>query len=265
LPAADLALLTWAARSAAEVALKYWKTDMSVESKEGGSPVSEADYAVDDHLREILTAARPDYGWLSEESEDSLSRLSRETVFIVDPIDGTRAYVDGQPTWAISIAVVRNRRPVAGVVHMPARGKCYTAVKDGGARLNGMAVMAGKREHPEGATVLGAGSTLDPRMWAKKPPLLYRHWRPSLAYRFCLVAEGRFDAVLTLKDAWEWDIAAGVLIAQEAGVTVTDRKGNPPLLNGASARVAGVFAAESTLHRALISRYLDKSLTELAS
>ncbi len=251
-----------AAGSAADIALGYWKTDIRVESKKGGSPVSEADYAVDAHLRKILTSARPDYGWLSEESEDSPSRLSCETVFVVDPIDGTRAYVAGKPTWAISIAVVRHCRPVAAVVHLPARGKSYTAVKGGGARLNGLPVATGRRNSPEGATVLGPSSSLNPRMWAQKPPLLHRHWRPSLAYRFCLVAEGRFDAVLTLKDAWEWDIAAGLLIAQEAGAKVTDREGRQPFLNSVGAKVAGMFAAEPTLHQALISRYLNEVVDE---
>ncbi len=255
----DLPLLMQAAGSASEIALKYWKTDMRVESKDGGSPVSEADYAVNAHLHDTLTAARPDYGWLSEESEDDPSRLSRETVFVVDPIDGTRAYLDGHPTWAISIAVVRNNEPVVGVVHLPARGKSYTAVKGGSARINGVEVRTGKREGAGVAKVLGSSSSLDPRMWARKPPILERHWRPSLAYRFCLLAEGRFDAVITLKDSWEWDIAAGVLIARQAGATVTDREGRIPFLNSSAARTAGVFAAESALHRMLISCYRNGS------
>ena len=262
MPVADLPLLTQAANSAADIALKYWKTDMQVESKDGGSPVSEADYAVDAHLRKVLTAARPDYGWLSEETEDSSARLSCGTIFVVDPIDGTRAFIGGQATWAISIAVVRHGVPVAGVVHLPVRGKSYTAVKGQGARLNGAAVTAGRRGSPEGATVLGPSSSLNPQWWCQKPPLLRRYWRPSLAYRFCLVAEGRFDAVLTLKDTWEWDIAAGLLIAQEAGARVTDREGRVPLLNGSSARVCGVFAAEPVLHRTLISRYMHELVTE---
>ena len=256
MPEADLPLLTQAAASAADIALKFWRTDLRVESKDGGSPVSEADYAVDAHLREFLSSARPSYGWLSEETEDSPSRLRHETVFVVDPIDGTRAYLDGQPTWAISIAVVTDGAPVVGIVHLPARSKSYTATKGKGAHLNGTAITIGRRYDADGATILGPRSSLDPRVWAQPPPLLHRYWRPSLAYRFCLVAEGRFDAVITLKDAWEWDIAAGVLIAQEAGATVTDRMGHPPLLNSPEARTAGVFAAESGLHQALISRYL---------
>ncbi len=256
MPEADLTLLTQAAASAADIALKYWQTDLRVESKEGGSPVSEADYAVDAHLREFLSTARPNYGWLSEETEDCASRLLRDSVFVVDPIDGTRAYLGGRCTWAISIAVVTNGEPVAGVVHLPARRKSYTAMKGKGAHLNGMAITIGRRDGAEGATVLGPRSSLDPRVWAQPPPLLHRHWRPSLAYRFCLVAEGRFDAVITLKDAWEWDIAAGILIAKEAGGTVTDREGHLPLLNSPGGRIAGLFAAEPNLHQTLISRYL---------
>ncbi len=262
---ADLPLLTRAARSAADIALRYWKTELHVESKDGGSPVSEADYAVDAHLREILTSARPEYGWLSEETEDSDSRLCRDTIFVVDPIDGTRSYVAGQSTWAISIAVVRHGKPVAGVVHLPVPGKSYTAEKGKGSLLNGMPLAIVGRDTADGAAVLGPASSLDPQSWAKPPPLLDRHWRPSLAYRFCLVAEGRFDAVLTLKDVWEWDIAAGLLIAQEAGATVTDRNDRPPLLNSTDAKIDGVFAAAPFLHRTLISRYLDVSEEEQES
>ena len=251
--ATDLSLLMEAADGAAEIALSFWKSEMRIERKKGGSPVSEADYAVDEFLRERLSLARPQYGWLSEETEDDLSRLSRESVFVVDPIDGTRAYIDGHPTWAISLAVVRNGQPTSAVVYLPARNKLYTAEFGKGAELNGHRLAATVRDSPEGARVLAPKSSLDPRRWARKPPQFKRQWRPSLAYRFCLVAEARFDALLTLGDAWEWDIAAGMLIAQEARAVVTDRNGNTPCLNNASAKVAGIFAAPPALHRVLIS------------
>lgn len=255
MPETDLSLLTDAAAAAAEIALRYWKSELRVAHKDGGSPVSEADYAVDAFLKDTLTAARPGYGWLSEETEDDAARLTRERVFIVDPIDGTRAFLDGQKTWALSLAVVENGRPVAAVVHLPARGCIYTAASGRGAHRNGEPIRAGARDTADGATVLAPKASLDPQWWARRPPALARHFRPSLAYRFCLVAEGRFDAMLTLKDAWEWDIAAGILIAAEAGAAVTDRTGAPIALNSPGAKSAGVFTAAPALHAALIDRY----------
>ncbi|MDJ0825005.1 MAG: 3'(2'),5'-bisphosphate nucleotidase CysQ [Rhodobacter sp.] len=254
MPATDLPLLIDAARKGAEIALKYWRTDQRIDHKDGGSPVSEGDYATDAYLRETLTAARPGYGWLSEETPDDRSRLTRDTVFIVDPIDGTRAYVDHQPTWALSLAVVHQGQPTAGVVYLPARDKLYSAAKDQGARLNGTPIRTGTRVDPDGATILAPKPSLDPRWWARSVPKVQRHWRPSLAYRFCLVAEGRFDIMLTLKDAWEWDVAAGAVIAEEAGATVTDRDGARLELNRETPKSAGILVAPPGLHKKLASR-----------
>lgn len=258
MPATDLPLLIDAARDAAGIALRYWRTDQRVEYKEGNSPVSEGDYAVDDFLRACLTEARPDYGWLSEETDDDAGRLNQDRVFVVDPIDGTRSYVDGNATWGISIAVVEAGRPTAGVVFLPARDKLYAASLGGGASLNGTPVRAGDRQEPNGATVLAPKPTLDPKWWANPPPRVERHFRPSLAYRFCLVAEGRFDALLTIRDAHEWDIAAGTLIAEEGGARVSDRQGSSICFNSRSAKSAGVFAAPPVLHDRLIRLYTGR-------
>jgi len=256
LPVTDLPLLIDAARAASKIALKYWKTDQRVDTKDGGSPVSEADYAVDNYLRETLTAARPDYGWLSEETPDDHARLKHHTTFIVDPIDGTRAYVGHEPTWAHSIAVVHQGQPTAGVVFLPVPDKMYTAALGHGAHLNGAPISTGTRTDPDGATVLCPKPSLDAKWWAQTPPDMIRHFRPSLAYRFCLVAEGRFDVMLTLRDAFEWDIAAGALIATEAGATVTDRHGQPLTMNTHTAKSPGIFTAAPTLHTALMARYM---------
>ena len=249
--AADLSLLIASAQEAAKIALSFWQTDQRVDTKDGGSPVSEGDFAVDAYLRETLTRARPHYGWLSEETEDTADRLTRDTVFITDPIDGTRAYVAGQKTWALSLAVVHRGQPTCAVVYLPARDKLYTAAIGQGAFLNDAPIQTGLRKSVDGATVLAPKPSLDPQWWADGLPRLTRHFRSSLAYRFCLVAEGRFDAMLTLRDAWEWDIAAGALIATEAGATVTDRTGTPLVLNSRMGKAPGLLVASKHLHRSL--------------
>ncbi len=257
MPATDLDLLIQAAHEAAEIANRFWKSDQRIVEKPlGGGPVSEGDLAVDLHLRETLTRARPDYGWLSEETEDDRSRLDADTVFICDPIDGTRAYIAGHTTWAHSLAIAYRGEVTTGVVLLPQRDKLYTATKGGGAALNGAPLAASVRTGIGGATLLAPRPTMEPENWPGAVPPVTRHFRPSLAYRLCLVAENRFDAMLTLRDAWEWDIAAGSLIASEARATTTDRHGAPLRFNTPGAMTPGVLTAAPALHQDLIARLL---------
>lgn len=253
MPATDLELLETAAREAGEIALKFWRDDPQVWDKGGDDPVSEADFAVDKHLHQRLLAARPGYGWVSEETEDNAERLHAERVFIVDPIDGTRSFVAGQQTWAHSLAVAENGVITAACVFLPARDKIYLAGQGLGASLNGAPLAASKTTDLPGATVLSPKVSFRDEFWRNGPPAVERHFRPSLAYRMALVGEGRFDAMLTLRPAWEWDIAAGALIAAEAGARVTDRHGDDLIFNSPARQTAGVLAGGPAIHNALKS------------
>ena len=133
----DLKLLEDTVREAGAIARKYYGGDYRQWSKEGGSPVTEADLAVNKYLLDHLTAARPDYGWLSEENPDDPARLSRREVFVIDPIDGTVAFLKNRPHFTICAAVVQNGRPVAGVVYNPILEECFAARVGAGATLNG--------------------------------------------------------------------------------------------------------------------------------
>ena len=253
MPATDLELLETAAREAGDIALRFWRADPKVWDKGENDPVSEADLAVDTHLRQSLLAARPDYGWVSEETEDDMARLNARKVFIVDPIDGTRSFVAGDKTWAHSLAVSVDGKITAACVFLPAREKLYLAATGEGATMNGQRLEASAAHALEGATVLSPKVTFRDEFWRQDPPPVKRHFRPSLAYRMALVGEGRFDAMLTLRPAWEWDIAAGALIASEAGAQVTDRHGQPLSFNSPERRTEGVIAAGPALHKALHS------------
>lgn len=257
MPESDLTLLRDAAIEAGRIATRYFKSDQQIWDKGSGQgPVSEADLEIDRMLKQRLSAARPDYGWLSEETEDDDKRLSAERVFIVDPIDGTRAFVNGQTTFAHSLAVAERGRIIAGVVHLPLRGFTYEATLGQGARLNGAPLAASARHQIAGAQVLAARPQLADDLWPRGAPPVERHFRSSLAYRMCLVAEGRFDAMLTLRDAWEWDIAAGALICTEAGASVTDKHGQPLQFNNPHPQTPGVLAGGPSVHKGLL-RYLD--------
>lgn len=249
----DLALLLRAARAAGEVALSFTGPTAKAWDKPGQGPVTEADYAVNDILHDILTSARPDYGWLSEESPDDKSRLSREQVFIIDPIDGTRSFIEGSGTWAHSIAISRNGEVTAAVIHLPARDRTFAAARGQGATLNGAPIKTGTRTTLTGATLMAPKPSMQPKHWPNGLPDVDRAFRPSLAYRMALIAQGRFDAMLTLRPAWHWDIAAGTLIGNEAGARVTAPDGGPLVYNTDNPQSSGVVAANPALHSAILS------------
>lgn len=234
--------------------MHYWgASPASWDKGNGQGPVSEADLLVDGILADKLRSARPDYGWLSEETEDDPARLDAERVFVVDPIDGTRSYLEGRTPWAISIAVVSRGVVETAVVALPAKARIYSAVAGGGAWCNGEALRASRLVEVQSAQVLAPRVALSDAVWGPSgAPPVARHFRPSLAYRLCLVAEGRFDAMMTFRDCWEWDIAAGALIAAEAGAKVSDRCGAPLAFNSAGGRTPGAIAAAPGIHAALL-------------
>lgn len=248
----DLDLLLRAAQVAGEVALGFTGPTARAWDKPGQGPVTEADYAVNDVFHDILRSARPDYGWLSEETPDTPERLDRDHVFIIDPIDGTRSFIEGSGTWAHSIAIAHRGQVTAAVVHLPARNRTFAAALGQGATLNDAPILTGGRTKVAGATLMAPKPSMHPDRWKAGPPDVKRTYRPSLAYRMALIAQGRFDAMLTLRPAWHWDIAAGTLIANEAGARVTDPRGAPLTFNTADPISPGVLTANPVLHAELL-------------
>jgi myo-inositol-1(or 4)-monophosphatase len=251
--APDTVLLIDAAKAGGEIALKHFKTDVKTFQKDDDSPVTVADLEINEMLGSHLGQARPDYGWLSEEDEDNNARLGAEHVFIIDPIDGTRAFINGEAGFAIALAVARHGRVTSAVVHLPARNETYSATAGEGAVKNGNTLAVSAVEKLEHATVLTARKQMAPEHWPGGVPVLKRSFRPSLAWRMCLVAEGVFDSMLTFRAAYEWDIAAGALIAEEAGAHVTDADGEGMHFNSAPGRQSGVIVASPVLHRHIMA------------
>ncbi len=252
MPENDLALLISAARRAGEIATKYsGPTAKTWDKPDGAGPVTEADLAVNTMLEDTLRSARPTYGWLSEETEDNTDRLALDATFIIDPIDGTRSFINGSDTWAHSLAIAHNGRVTAAVIYLPLRDKLYTASAGHGAHLNEVPIRPSQRQTLTGAALLAAKPNLDPEHWHDAPPDVERALRPSLAYRLALVAQGEFDAMITLRPSWEWDIAAGDLILRESGAITSDRNGNPLVFNNKHPQVNGVIAAPTLLHTQL--------------
>ena len=256
MPENDLALLTEAAKAAGRIALSFFKEDPQVWEKPGQGPVSEADLAVDAMLSELLRAARPDYGWLSEETADDGTRLTTHRQFIIDPIDGTRAFLEGSRDWSHSLAVIEDGKPIAAVVYLPARSDTFAAAKGWGATHNGDPIRASASVALAQAHVLTTKPTLNPANWLGAPPTFKKGYRSSLAYRMALAASGRFDAMLSLHKTWEWDIAAGALIVAEAGGRITDQRGAPLQFNRADPRLDGIVAGGHAIHGALMGALL---------
>jgi myo-inositol-1(or 4)-monophosphatase len=252
----DLELIRDAALEAGERAASLLKDGkVKTWSKAGGSPVTNADLEVDGMLKRRLLEARPDYGWLSEETTDDMARLKARRAFVVDPIDGTIAYIKGRPWWAISIAVVEDGASITGVLNAPAVGELYEAEAGGGARLNGAGIAASGRAELEGGAILGDVRTLRHPDWPTPwPEDLRIESRNSVAYRMALVASGAFDAVVALSSKCDWDLAAADLIVREAGAVSTDHLGGAFVYNQPSPKKRSLICAPPELHRLILER-----------
>ena len=255
MPGTDLSLLIDAARKSGDIAKSFFQNAPKVTDKpDGAGPVTEADIAVNAMLEDMLQPARPDYGWLSEETEDGAERLGTTRQFVIDPIDGTRAFIEGSKDWAHSLAIVEDGVPIAAAIYLPMRDLMFGAEIGAGATCNTAAISVAD-PHVTDATLLGAKVNLEPRYWKQgQVPPVKRTFRSSLAYRLALVAQGRFDGMMTFRPSWEWDIAAGALITAEAGATITDQHNQPLRFNTPHPQVPGVFVAGPNLHADLAAR-----------
>jgi myo-inositol-1(or 4)-monophosphatase len=240
-----------AARQAGALALPYFRAGRETAAKlwyKGhSSPVTEADIALDTFLKEHLSRLLPEAGWLSEETADDPIRLERTRVWIVDPIDGTRAFASGHPDWSISIALVESGRPVLGVLHAPIHDRLYEARLGVGAWCNGERLQVSEAESLKRARVAGPKPLVDRferRMGAvERLPKV-----PSLALRLARVAEGSIDVGLVSSNSQDWDIAAADLILHEAGALLTDFAGTPPAYNKPQPSHGEMIAVASRLH-----------------
>ena len=253
MPGTDISLLIDAALAAGDIAKTYFKEEPEAWDKgDGQGPVTEADLAIDQMLKSELLAARSDYGWLSEETDDDSDRLTRDRVFIVDPIDGTRAFMAGHEHFAHSLAIAENGEITAAVVHLPIMERTYVATKGGGATMNGVPIAVNDSDDISSTTFLANKANMAPEFWRGGVPPIKRSFRPSLAYRVCLAAEGRYHGMLTLRPTWEWDVAAGDLIAREAGAVVTTQDRVAPRYNNPKPQLSGMLTAGPFLHAKLM-------------
>ncbi len=252
--AADLALALDAAKQAGALAMRYFGAPMDVRDKSPNNPVSEADLAVDALLTKLLREARPDYGWLSEETADDQSRLHARHVWVVDPIDGTRAFIKAKPHFTICIGLLDQGHPVLGVVFNPATGELFEATLGGGARLNGIKIEASTTDAVENCAMLGDPGMYRHPAWPIPWPQMDVVSRNSIAYRMCLVASGQYDGAIALSPKSDWDVAAAAVIVAEAGALATNHEGQPFAYDHAIPLQKSLVVAGKALHPLLIDR-----------
>ena len=250
----DYELLKSAVRDAGALANSYFKQEIQVFKKPDGSEVSDADLAVDAALKLDLTTRRKDYGWLSEESPDDRSRLKHSRVWMIDPIDGTSAFLRHIPEWTVSAALVEDGVPVLGVVYNPASDEFFNAMRGHGAFLNDTQIHASNKPTLDGAKMIASGGLFKKKIWQEPWPEVTAEWVNSVAYRLALVACGRGDATISLTGKAEWDLAAAAVIMDEAGGITTDHRGNPHGYNRETPKFPSLVASGKPLHPLLIER-----------
>lgn len=254
--AADLELLKSAALEAGHIAMKYFKADVSVWEKKPGDPVSEADLVINDFLSSFLRGARPDYGWLSEETTDSTERLGKSRIFVIDPIDGTRAFINGNPHFSIVLAILEGENVVASVIYAPVHDELFEAERGGGAFCNGKPIHVSDRRELKDARMIADQRMFDRIDWPTAwPDLVLPEEKPnSTAYRMALVADGRWDGVMVLWRKFDWDVVAATLLITEAGGRVSNHTSEPYIFNQEVAAQQSLIAAGPVIHEQIIKR-----------
>ncbi|WP_262690320.1 3'(2'),5'-bisphosphate nucleotidase CysQ [Kordiimonas aestuarii] len=229
----DARLVRRVTEEAGRIALSYFARDIHQWDKSPNNPVSEADLAVDEFLRTTLMQNRTGYGWLSEETEDHADRLRCGRLWIVDPIDGTRAFLSGGDDWGISVALVQDRKPIIAAFYAPVKNAFYFAEAGRGATKNGLNIRVSTQDDLTSARMMGDPSAFkSKKLWPTPwPDTMLTEQANSIALRICQIADGQFDCCVTLRPKNDWDVAAADLIIAEAGGHLSTGTGRALMFN----------------------------------
>ena len=261
--AIDITVMEQAAIAAGKVIMQYFRDGQQVSNaadvrqKSPNNPLTKADLEADKLLRNMLLAAHPDYGWLSEETVDNADRLSKKRVWVVDPIDGTKEFITGIPQFAISIGLVEDGLPIAACVHNPAAEETFLAILGQGASCNHQPITTTSNDQLSGASCLASRSETKRGDWDSFQHEFKLTTMGSIAYKLSMVAAGKYDMTFTLTPKNEWDFCAGELLVREAGGKVTHKDGSHCTFNNKNSRVRSLLASNGKLHDSLLQRLQD--------
>ena len=251
----DADLLKQAVHEAGAVALSYFGKPHQHWVKQDHSILTEADLAVNDYLHRALIGARPDYGWLSEETPDDPSRLARQWCWVLDPIDGTRSFHLGRDEWCIACALTNGETVALSAIYQPTLDKFYFAAKNKGATCNDTALVTQSADTLNSARLAGNASAFK-KLEASGVTKMDMGFTPQIL-RLCMISESNADVLVAYGPKNDWDVAAGVLLAQEAGAKVTTESGAEMKFNQTHPRQQGMVAAHPTRH-ALMMKFMEQ-------
>ena len=245
---------TTAAHEAGNIIHSFFHSEYHVKMKGKGNPVTEADIAADDILKKILTSEFPDYGWLSEETRDTPNRLTKERVWVVDPIDGTKEFIEGIPNFVVSIGLVENGTPILGVIHNPINKDTYTAIRGRGIFFNGHQTTISNKTEFFQISMLNSRSETQQGLWEPYTS----HFKKlipigSIALKLAMVAADQVDMLASLKPKNEWDICAGHCLINEAGGKLLTIEGKGITYNNANTLITpGLVAGNESVVNSFI-------------
>jgi myo-inositol-1(or 4)-monophosphatase len=239
---------------AGKLALKWFKKDPEQWKKDDGSLVSKADIEINDLFNKLLKNKNPEFGWLSEENEDDKSRLNKKITFVVDPLDGTKAFLEGKKEFSISVAIVKNGLPISGIVFSPSTDEIFEAEKNKGSWKNNKKVIISNYNRLEKCKMIAFKPMFSHPAWKEPWPKMDVENRNSIAYRMALVASGQYDAMMALNSKNDWDIAAGDLLISESGGIVTLHTNKKIIYNTENTKKPSVIGTNKAIHEKIIKR-----------
>lgn len=249
-----------AAKEAGSIIMKYYKSKYEIRDKSYHNPVTTADHAADTYLRNTLTKAYPEYGWLSEETVDSKDRLSKNRTWIVDPLDGTKEFIEGVPHFVVSIALVENGEPVIGVLYNPASDELFSAVGGKGAFLNDGRLHCSTEKDFKNMIILNSRSETRNGLWSSySTDFKEQRAIGSVAYKLGLTSAAKADIFASLRPKNEWDICAGHCILREAGGEMVTLDGKPINYNNEKTLIIpGLIASNVEILEDLVNLFKQK-------